>query len=284
MPSVADCEVMRDLILSLAVMAIHRGLLLRNRIFGLPYPIYGGATAEVERCSIEVEGTTVHGSLVLPRECRPTAGLLLLHGIGETVEHWEAVQQIFATEGIASLVVDYRGFGRSGWWFSTGRAELDALTAFRYLEGRLPGLALSLVGFSLGCGVAATVCQRTGPKLLVLCAGYPTLRKAARAIGLPAAMTWLLRDVWCPEEVLRRCEVPVLIVHGEEDRLFPPGLARSLSVACTSPCELHVVGGVSHDDPIFRPGASFWGPVVERVKALPVEEVHSSGGGRSPEA
>ena len=266
MPGVTDFEGMRNLILSLAVMAIHRGLLLRNRVFGLPYPVYGGAAAEVERCLVDVEGTTVHGSLVLPRERRPTAGVLLLHGIGETVEHWEAVQQIFAAEGIASLVVDYRGFGKSGWWFSTRRAELDALAAYRYLERRLPGVALSLVGSSLGCGVAATVCRRTGARLLVLCAGYPSLRKAARTIGVPAVMTWLMHDVWSPENVLRRCEIPVLLVHGEADRLFPSGLARSLSVACTSPCELHVVAGVSHDDPIFRPGASFWRPVVERVK------------------
>ena len=275
---------MRDLFLSTVVIGIHRGLLLRNRMFGLRYPVYGAAAADVQRCSIAVEGTTVDGSLVLPRERRPTAGVLLLHGIGETVEHWEAVQQIFAAEGIASLVVDYRGFGKSGWWFSTRRAELDALTAYGYLERRLPGVDLSLVGFSLGCGVAAAVCRRTGAKLLVLCAGYPSLRKAARAIGVPAAMTRLMRNVWCPDEVLRGCEMPVLLVHGEEDRLFPPGLARELSFACTSPCDLHVIAGVSHDDPIFRPGASFWGPVVERIAALRVEARNTSGEGRSPEA
>lgn len=203
--------------------------------------------------------------LVMPGDRAAVAAVLILHGIGETVEHWGAVQRIFAADGVASLVVDYRGFGRSSGWFSTDRAEEDALAAWGFLEERFPEVRRALVGFSLGSGIAAEVCERTGADLLVVCAGYASLRKAARCVGLPGWMTLLMRDVWRTEEVLRGGTTPVSIVHGAEDRLFPCALAREMAEGCSG-AELRVVVGVSHDDPIFRPSRVFWGPVIGRVK------------------
>ena len=203
--------------------------------------------------------------MALPREERVAGAVLILHGIGETVEHWGAVQQMFAVRGIASLVFDYSGFGRSSGWFSPDRAERDAAAAFAFLRWRVPSKAISVIGFSLGSGVAAAVAAHAGADALVLCAAYPSLRKAGRSIGLPAALMLLMRDVWNTEEVLRRYALPVTIVHGEEDRLFPPALARDLAVACGTRCTLDVVPGVSHDDPIFRPSYTFWGPVLDRL-------------------
>ena len=258
---------MRDLILSVAVTCIHRGLLLRNRLWKLPYPVYDGAVprAAMERCTIAVGEETLDACLAVPCDGRAMAAVLILHGIGETVEHWGAVQQIFAGQGVASLVVDYRGFGQSSGWFSTDRAEADALAAVALLRTRFPQLRLSLVGFSLGSGLAAAVWERAGAEALALCAGYPSLRKAARSVGVPRWMTMLMRDIWRTDEVLRTVRMPVVLVHGAEDRLFPPALARELAAECPSAAELFVVTGVSHDDPIFRPSLLFWDPVIRRA-------------------
>ena len=42
--------------------------------------------------------------LVTPDANGARASLLICHGIGETVEHWLAVQQLLAANGVASLV------------------------------------------------------------------------------------------------------------------------------------------------------------------------------------
>jgi hypothetical protein len=59
------------------------------------------------------------------------ASLLICHGIGETVEHWLGVQQLLAASGVASLVFDYSGFGRSSGFFNAKRCERDAVAALR---------------------------------------------------------------------------------------------------------------------------------------------------------
>ena len=248
-------------------MSVHRALVLRNWILGLSYPECDVMVppADVERCWVSRAGDGRDAVLVRPHNRAVSAAVLLLHGIGETVEHWGAVQQMFAAQGVASLVVDYAGFGRSPGWFSTDGAERDAWAAYEMLRRRFPTLRISLVGFSLGSGIAAAIYERTGADLLVLCAAYPSLRRAARSIGLPKIFRLLMPDAWRTEEMLRGCRLPVLIVHGELDRLFPCTLARDLAAKSSSPCELMVIPGVSHDDPIFRPSLLFWGPVLRRV-------------------
>ncbi len=247
-------------------MSIHRVLLLRRWIWWLRPPVWSGTadSADVDRCSIETAAGVLDARLALPRG-KPAAAVLILHGIGETVEHWEAVQQMFAARGVASLVLDYQGFGRSAGWFSPRQAEHDAMSGFAFMRRRFPSETISIVGFSLGSGIAAAVSDRTGADTLVLCAAYPSLRQAARSVGLPRVLTLLMRDVWNTRKALRICQRPVVIVHGEEDRLFPPALARDLAEACGSRGELILVPDVSHDDPIFRPSYTFWGSVLDRL-------------------
>ena len=78
-------------------------------------------------------------------------------------------------------------------------------------------------------------------------------------------MARCLPDTWNNEEALRKAEVPVLIVHGAEDRLFPAQIAERLAACCGGRCELAVVPGVTHDAPIYSPAMAFWGEVIQRL-------------------
>ena len=109
--------------------------------------------------------------------CR--AALLICHGIGETVEDWHGVQQMLAAEGVASLVFDYAGYGRSSGWVTAQQCERDACAAFAYLEGLTPAAPISVLGFSLGSGVACAVIDKLTARTLVLCAAYTSFREAA---------------------------------------------------------------------------------------------------------
>jgi uncharacterized protein len=250
----------------IALTGISRALLLRDKVLGRVQPVVEeqpGAVA-VERHQIRSGQNVLDAVWVRPVEGAVKATILICHGIGETVEYWLPVQKVLAASGAASLVFDYSGYGRSTGWIEAEQCEQDAIAAFDYLEELAPGAEIAMLGFSLGSGIAAAVMGRVRAKRLVLCAGFTSFRAAAHSVGIPAGLAKLIPPLWHAEESLRDSRVPVLVVHGERDRLFPVKMARELAECCGA--EERIVPNLRHAEPYNRPQAKYWGPIVEWVE------------------
>jgi alpha-beta hydrolase superfamily lysophospholipase len=260
---------MRDLIFTAAMTCISRSLIFRDRLFDRLAKVSREDTSDylAIRHRISSGNTTLDAVLVSPEKRPATAAVLICHGIGETVEHWYAVQVLLAQNGVASLVFDYSGYGRSTGSIDADQCERDALAAFAFLKQQVPSEPVSLLGFSLGSGIAAAITPKVMPHRLVLCASFTSLRNAVRTIGILQPVAFLMPAIWNTETALQSCPVPVLILHGEKDQLFPPRMARELSNACRSYCELIVVPAVSHNDPIYSPQRSYWLVILARLQA-----------------
>ena len=254
---------MRELFFTVLVTCVSRGMILRDRMLGRPGRGVDGPGAM--RHQIPSGANCLDAMLVEPVGQPVRAALMICHGIGETVEHWRAAQGLLAEHGVASLVFNYSGYGRSSGRVDAAQWERDAVEAFGWLQRRMSGMGVSVLGYSLGSGVAAAVMDRLEARRLVLCASFPSLRRAARRSGAPAWMAGWLPDIWNNVEALRRGSVPVLVVHGADDRLFPVAGAQEMAEACGARCELVVVPGVTHNGPIFAPRMEFWGAVIERL-------------------
>jgi uncharacterized protein len=203
------------------------------------------------------------------------SALLICHGIGEIVPQWFAVQRLLAQSGIASLVFDYSGYGRSTGRIDWLQCEEDAVSAFEYLQHLTPGLPASLLGYSLGTGIAPAILDRVTPERLVLCAGYSSFRKAARAAWIPSFLSPLVPPIWSVEKALRDCKLPILIVQGDQDRLFRIEMAHDL-VACTgSRAELLILPARSHNYPVYHPHTQYWSPIAEWIS--PAQTAFASG-------
>lgn len=190
------------------------------------------------------------------------AAVLLCHGIGETVDDWFGVQEILAIQGVASLVFDYAGYGRSTGHIRWEQCETDAIAAFCALKALLPDTPVSMLGFSLGSGIAAAVLDRISPAQLILCSSFTSFQAAACRAGLPRMLSALAPQIWNTEEILRLCNLPVLILHCEQDRLFPTQMASALASSCQGRAELTIVSGQRHNDPFSRPELRYWAHVV----------------------
>lgn len=219
-------------------------------------------TYPVSRHSIQSGQRQLDAVLVRPFE-KPRASLLICHGIGETVEYWTGVQHLLAYRGIASLVFDYSGYGRSRGPVYWRRCEEDAVAAFEYLKAMRTGAPVSLLGFSMGSGIATGILNRTDPERLVLCAAFTSFRDAACSMGVPRGCAVALPAIWRSELPLRRCARPVLIVHGERDRIFPLAMARQLEEWAGPRAQLVVAAGHKHNEPFQHPQMTFWGPVAD---------------------
>jgi alpha/beta superfamily hydrolase len=178
------------------------------------------------------------------------------------VQHWTAVQQLLGENGVASLVFDYSGYGRSTGFFTSSQSELDAISAFRALQSLTESTPISVLGFSLGSGVATAIIGKVPARHLILCAAFTSLQKAACSVGFPKFLSILAPPIWNTGAELATCPFPLLVVHGENDRLFPLGMAKELASLGGSKSDLLIAPNTSHNAPYARPHLSYWGPIV----------------------
>jgi alpha-beta hydrolase superfamily lysophospholipase len=253
-----------DLAFTVAVTVASRTLILGNRLLrgGKRVPLEDPLCLEISRRSIASDNQLLDAIFVAPAKEPVRAAVLLCHGIGETVDHWFGAQTLLATQGVASLVFDYAGYGKSSGRIGWRQCEEDAIEAFRELQALLPETPVSILGFSLGSGVAGAVLDRISPKNLVLCSSFTSFQAAACCAGVPRRLSFLVPPIWNTEESLRHCSLPVLVLHCEKDRLFPIQMAKNLASSCKEYGKLVIVSNLRHNDPYRRPDRQYWDHVV----------------------
>ena len=206
------------------------------------------------RQTIAVDRNLLDAVFVAPATAPLVSTVLICHGIGETVELWRPVQAMLARAGVASLVFDYSGYGESTGRVCAEQMERDARAAFQRLQKLTPGYPVALLGFSLGSGVACAVQPRLPASRLILCAAFTSFREACGELHLPSRWT---PDLWDNEAALRRCQIPVAIVHGEADCLFPVAMAERLRRAAITGC-ITVFPGMTHEGIFADPQEEVW--------------------------
>ncbi|MEO8062896.1 MAG: alpha/beta hydrolase [Pseudomonadota bacterium] len=150
----------------------------------LPFPAIAAAEAADKKARVEeVEfvshGATLSGSIVFPANGKPHAAIVFIHGSGEQTRnlHWA---ERFAANGIAALVYDKRGVGKSGGQYEGNQsvsgqnislladdasAALNALTR----NTSLRNVPLGLAGISQAGWIAPVVAlENRAAKFLVL--------------------------------------------------------------------------------------------------------------------
>jgi pimeloyl-ACP methyl ester carboxylesterase len=260
-------ESIDNLAFTVAVTVASWTFILRDRLLGRVKgaPLSVPQNLEVSRPQIVSDSQHLDAVFVAPANQRPRAAILLCHGIGETVDHWFEVQKLLASQGVASLVFDYAGYGKSTGRIRWKQCEEDAIAAFGTLKALLPGTPVSMLGFSLGSGIAAAVLDRVSPAKLILCSSFTSFQAAACRVGLPRRLSFLAPPIWNTEESLRRCSLPVLVLHCENDRLFPAQMASALASSCKARPMLVIVSNQQHNDPFYRPHHKYWDHVVSSL-------------------
>jgi uncharacterized protein len=256
---------MQRLVFTIAITLISRAMVVRDKLLGRFRHAQGVDGVQVSRHSIP-RGTHALDSVFVAPVQAPQGAILVCHGIGEVVDHWLPAQQLLAAHGIASLVFDYAGYGKSGGTLDWRTCEDDAVSAFCFLRTKAPGVFISLLGFSMGSGIACAILRQVSPVRLILCSAFTSFRDAACVLGLPKILEGMLPRIWCAGEAITDCTVPVLIVHCECDRAFPVRMARELFALCNANAELVTVPQQAHNEAFSDPQLSYWSHVIDRVK------------------
>jgi fermentation-respiration switch protein FrsA (DUF1100 family) len=158
--------------------------------------------------------------------------------------------------GLATLLVDYRGYGGNPGEPTQEGLLADARAAADALERR-SGVGrerLVYFGESLGAAVAAGLAAERQPGALVLRSPFPSLTEMGRRQfpWLPVGL--LLRDRFPTAEWVARYRGPVLVIAGAADALVPPHLSRRVADAAVGPVTVETVGGAGHNDRLLLDG------------------------------
>ena len=140
-----------------------------------------GADLRIEEVEFVSHGTKLSGSIVFPAgEIR--AAVVFIHGSGKQTRNLSLAER-FAKDGIAALVYDKRGAGKSGGEYEGNQSVSeknillladDAASALRALSAHpaLKEVTIGLTGISQAGWIAPLAAQRSGrAKFLVLWSG-----------------------------------------------------------------------------------------------------------------
>jgi pimeloyl-ACP methyl ester carboxylesterase len=154
--------------------------------------------------------------------------------------------------GFNVLAIDYRGFGRSdGELPSEAQAYADAQAAWEALRRREPDPARRFVfGHSLGGAVAIDLATRSPDMAgLVVESSFTSIRDMAEMTKygyLPVGL--ILTQRFDSLAKVPKLAVPVLFIHGAEDRWVPPAMSERLHAAAPAPKRLVLVPGGGHSN------------------------------------
>ena len=146
--------------------------------------------------------------------------LVFTHGNGEIVDHWLPYMGEPRRWGFAVLLVEYPGYGRSGGSPSEESLRRTMLAAHDALAARDDVDVARLVahGRSLGGAAACLLAAERPVSALILESSFTSVRSMARRMGVPG---FLVLDPLDNETALAAYDGPVLVLHGEADRVVP---------------------------------------------------------------
>ncbi len=202
------------------------------------------------------DAVTLDGWFVPARQ--PRGVLLFFHGNAGNISHRLDSLKIFNELGLATLIFDYRGYGRSHGQPSEQGTYRDAQAAWRYLteERHSPAQDIVLFGRSLGASIAAHLASEYTPKALIIESAFTSVPDLAAEVYPFVPARWLARFRYSTEAHLRSVSCPVLIVHSRDDEIIPFAHGRRLFAVANEPKQLLEIRG-GHNDGFLVSGQTY---------------------------
>jgi uncharacterized protein len=215
-----------------------------------PKGFYGGHLPCEDVWFQSEDGTKLHGWFTSPTN--PRAVLLYCHGNGGNISHRrDTIRELRERHQVAVFIFDYRGYGRSEGTPSEAGLVADAKAARGWVANRtgIGETDVVLFGRSLGGGVAVQLAADDGAAGLVLVSTFASLPEVA-AHRMPfLAPKLIMRNRFPSADRIPEFQGPVLVCHGDADRVVPYSQGQKLFEAANEPKRFVHIDGGGHNDP-----------------------------------
>jgi fermentation-respiration switch protein FrsA (DUF1100 family) len=182
-----------------------------------------------------------------PRDGRPV--IAYFHGNGGHIGYRAERLRWFGLNGYGVLMAEYRGFAGNSGKPSEAGLLADGLATLEFLDAQeITSNRLVIYGESLGSGVAVPLAAQREIAGLILEAPFTSVAEVAQYhySFIPAAA--LVRDRFDSVAKIGQVKAPILILHGERDRVVPSRFGRALFDAAPEPKELWLAPEGGHEN------------------------------------
>lgn len=223
----------------------------RDMLFPIPTiertaPAAAGFPEAEEHALTASDGGKVIVWHVPTRPGRPV--ILYFHGNGDSLAGLVGRFKAMTADGTGLVALSYRGYAGSSGAPSEDGLLRDAAAAYAFATARYEPQRIVAWGFSLGTGVAVAIASEQAVGKLVLEAPYTSIADVVAPLYWFAPVRLLMRDPFHSDRRIARVTVPLLIMHGTEDRTVPFVLGERLFALAHEPKRFVRIPGGGHDD------------------------------------
>jgi fermentation-respiration switch protein FrsA (DUF1100 family) len=163
--------------------------------------------------------------------------VLFFHGNSGNVLGSLARPKMLDSLGVNVFSVDYRGYGGSSGTPSEVGLYEDADACYHYVARVLNVRPERIViyGYSLGSGVATELATRVKAAGLILEGAFESLAKVGQKDYPYLPLSLMMGQTFSSIDRIDKITIPILMIHGRDDRVVPFSEGRALYEKATGP-------------------------------------------------
>jgi len=197
------------------------------------------------------DGKLINGLLFKAKNSKGV--IFYLHGNGSDLSSWGKIASIYTDLNYDIFIMDYRSYGKSEGEISNEKQLfLDNQMAYNEIKKLYNEDKIIIIGYSIGTGLASQLASTNNPKLLILQAPYYNLSEMM-ANKYPLIPTFLLKYKFATNEYLKNCKIPVIIFHGNKDKLIEHTFSLKLQKEFKQEDRLIILDGQGHNAITYNP-------------------------------
>ena len=160
--------------------------------------------------------------------------ILFLHGNADNINRWGKYSDLWTKLGYDFFVFDYQGFGKSGGMIQNEKQLYDDIhLMFRYVNQHFEKDKITIIGYSIGTGLAAESAQYFNLQKVILIAPYFNFTQLAKQ-KVPFIPSSFIRYQIPTNEFLTRMvqqqpNAQIIILHGKNDKIIRVKHSQDLS-------------------------------------------------------
>ena len=209
------------------------------------------------------DGLSLHGWYI-PGPNKLT--LVWFHGnSGNISTRLDSIGDVRKNLGYNIFIFDYRGYGlSSGDTSEEGTySDSDAVMSYLLSSKDLEPSQTVLWGHSLGCAIATKVATKYPIRTLILQSGFTSIpamssHKYPFLPGIGLLTRILFKTKYDILSKLGSVQVPILVIHGDQDSVVPHFMGETIFSHARSPKRFYSVKGAGHNDIHVTGGSDYY--------------------------
>ena len=196
-------------------------------------PAAAGLPQAEEVTFASVDGERLLAWHVPPRGAKPV--VLYFQGNAGALDLRAERFRWLIADGTGLLALNYRGYGGSTGKPSEEGLIRDALAAYDFAVARYPARRIVLWGESLGTGVAVALAAARAVGGVMLDAPFSSAADVGASAYPFVPVRWFMRDPFRSDLRIAKISAPLLVLHGERDRVVPIRFGERLFALAREP-------------------------------------------------